>query len=127
MKQPIASAGAPAALGPYSQGIKAGGFLFLAGQAGLDPTSGQLVSGGIRAETERALKNLQSVVEAAGSSMAAVVRTSVYLTDLNDFAAMNETFARFFPQPFPARTTVEVRRLPKDAKVEIDLMALLEG
>lgn len=124
MKQAIATSSAPAAIGPYSQAIKANGFLFLSGQVALDPASGQLVAGDIRAQTERVLKNLEAVLSAAGSSMAAAVKTTVYLADLGDFAAMNEVYARFFPQPPPARATVEVRRLPKDAKIEIDLIAL---
>ena len=124
MKQTIATKSAPAAIGPYSQGVKANGFLFLSGQVALDPASGQVVPGDIRAQTDRVLKNLEAVLAAAGSSMEAVVKTTVYLTDLGDFAAMNEVYARFFPQSPPARATVEVRRLPKDAKVEIDLIAV---
>ena len=124
MKQTIATKSAPAAIGPYSQGVKANGFLFLSGQVALDPASGQVVPGDIRAQTERVLKNLEAVLAAAGSSMEAVVKTTVYLTDLGDFAAMNEVYARFFPQAPPARATVEVRRLPKDVKVEIDLIAV---
>ena len=124
MKQTIATKSAPAAIGPYSQGVKANGFLFLSGQVALDPASGQVVPGDIRAQTERVLKNLEAVLAAAGSSMEGVVKTTVYLTDLGDFAAMNEVYARFFPQAPPARATVEVRRLPKDAKVEIDLIAV---
>lgn len=126
MKQTIATKSAPAAIGPYSQGVKANGFLFLSGQVALDPASGQVVPGDIRAQTERVLKNLEAVLAAAGSSMDAVVKTTVYLTDLGDFAAMNEVYARFFPQAPPARATVEVRRLPKDVKVEIDLIAVAE-
>lgn len=126
MKQPLATANAPAAIGPYSQGVKANGLLFLSGQVALDPASGQLVAGDIRAQTERVLKNLEAVLEAGGSSLAAVVKTTVYLADLNDFAAMNEVYARFFPAPAPARATVEVARLPRDARVEIDLIAVAE-
>lgn len=126
MKQTIATTSAPAAIGPYSQGVKANGFLFLSGQVALDPASGQVVPGDIRAQTERVLKNLEAVLAAAGNSMDAVVKTTVYLTDLGDFAAMNEVYARFFPQAPPARATVEVRRLPKDVKVEIDLIAVAE-
>lgn len=124
MKQTIATKSAPAAIGPYSQGVRANGFLFLSGQVALDPATGQLVAGDIRAQTERVLKNLEAVLAAAGSSMDAVVKTTVYLADMGDFAAMNEVYARFFPQAPPARATVEVRRLPKDAKVEIDLIAV---
>ena len=124
MKQTIATTQAPAAIGPYSQGVKANGFLFLSGQVALDPATGQVVEGDIRVQTERVLKNLEAVLAAAGSSMAAVVKTTVFLTDLGDFAAMNDAYARFFPQAPPARATVEVRRLPKDVKVEIDLIAV---
>lgn len=127
MREAIATKNAPAAIGPYSQGIKANGFLFLSGQVALDPASGQLVAGDIRAQTERVLQNLQAVLEAAGSSLARVVKTTVFLADLNDFAAMNEVYARFFPAPPPARATVEVRRLPLDARVEIDVIALGEN
>ena len=124
MKQTIATTQAPAAIGPYSQGVKANGFLFLSGQVALDPATGQVVEGDIRVQTERVLKNLEAVLAAAGSSMATVVKTTVFLTDLGDFAAMNDAYARFFPQAPPARATVEVRRLPKDVKVEIDLIAV---
>ena len=124
MKQTIATKSAPGAIGPYSQGVRANGFLFLSGQVALDPATGQLVAGDIRAQTERVLKNLEAVLAAAGSSMDAVVKTTVYLADMGDFTAMNEVYARFFPQAPPARATVEVRRLPKDAKVEIDLIAV---
>lgn len=126
MRQTIATKDAPAAIGPYSQGVKANGFLFLSGQVALDPASGQLVGGDIRSQTERVLKNLEAVLKAAGSSLAAVVKTSVYLADLNDFAAMNEVYSRFFPQEPPARATVEVSRLPKEARIEIDLIALMK-
>lgn len=124
MKQQIATSKAPAAIGPYSQGVKANGFLFLSGQVALDPASGQLVGDDIRPQTERVLQNLEAILEAAGSSLAAVVKTTVFLADLNDFAAMNEVYARFFPQPPPARATVQVARLPKEAKIEIDLIAV---
>lgn len=126
MKQKIATQKAPAAIGPYSQGIKANGFLFLSGQVALDPASGQLVGEDIRAQTEQVLNNLQAVLEAAGSSLAAVVKTTVFLADLNDFAAMNEVYARFFPADPPARATLEAARLPREARVEIDAIAVLE-
>lgn len=126
MRQAIATPNAPAAIGPYSQGISADSFLFLSGQVALDPATGQLVAGDIRAQTERVLKNLEAVLQAAGSSMAAVVRTTVYLADMNDFAAMNEVYARFFPAPPPARSTVQAARLPRDARVEIDVIAVGE-
>lgn len=126
MKQLVTTTKAPAAIGPYSQGMKANGFLFLSGQVALDPASGQLRGGDIRAQTEQVLQNLKAVLEEGGSSLASVVKTTVFLADLNDFAAMNEVYARFFPQPAPARATVEVARLPKEARVEIDLIAVVE-
>ncbi|MEE8201352.1 MAG: RidA family protein [Candidatus Acidoferrales bacterium] len=124
MKELLTTKKAPAAIGPYSQGVKANGFLFLSGQIPLDPESGQFIAGDIRAQTERVLKNLQAVLEAAGSSLAEVVKTTVYLADLNDFAAMNEVYARFFSQEPPARATVQAARLPKGARIEIDLIAV---
>ncbi|MFQ5776975.1 MAG: RidA family protein [Terriglobia bacterium] len=123
MKQRIATAQAPAAIGPYSQGIQAGNLIFLSGQIALSPATGQLLEGDVRAQTERVLKNLQAVLEEAGSSLAAVVKTTVFLADLGDFAAVNEVYGRFFPHDPPARSTVQVARLPKDARVEIDLIA----
>ncbi|MFQ5723907.1 MAG: RidA family protein [Terriglobia bacterium] len=124
MKELLKTKKAPAAIGPYSQGVKANGFLFLSGQIPLDPESGQFIAGDIRAQTERVLKNLQAVLEAAGSSLAAVVKSTVYLADLDDFAAMNEVYARFFSQEPPARATVQAARLPKGARIEIDLVAV---
>ncbi len=124
MKELLTTKKAPAAIGPYSQGVKANGFLFLSGQIPLDPESGQFIAGDIRAQTERVLKNLQAVLEAAGSTLAEVVKTTVYLADLNDFAAMNEVYARFFSQEPPARATVQAARLPKGARIEIDLIAV---
>lgn len=124
MKQAIASKQAPAAIGPYSQAIKANGLIFCSGQTPMDPATGEVVSGGIQAQTERVLKNLTAVLEAAGSSFDRVVKTSVFLKDMNDFAAMNEVYARFFTGEPPARSTIQAARLPKDALVEIDLIAL---
>lgn len=124
MKTIVQTEKAPAAIGPYSQAVKAGGFVFLSGQVALDPASGQVVEGDVRAQTERVLKNLQAVLAAAGSPLAAVVKTTVFLTDMNDFAAMNEVYGRFFPSDPPARATVQAARLPKDVQVEIDLIAL---
>ncbi len=124
MKTIVHTDKAPAAIGPYSQAVKAGGFLFLSGQVALDPASGQVVEGDVRAQTERVLQNLQAVLAAAGSSLAAVVKTTVFLADMNDFAAMNEVYGRFFSGDPPARVTVQVARLPKDVPVEIDLIAL---
>lgn len=124
MKQSIATQKAPQAIGPYSQGIAANGFLFLSGQIPLDPATGQVVEGDIAVQTERVLKNLEGVLEAAGSSLARVVKTTVYLKDLNDFGRMNEVYGKFFSSEPPARATVEVARLPRDVRVEIDLIAL---
>ncbi|MGH9481321.1 MAG: RidA family protein [Terriglobales bacterium] len=121
----IATKQAPAAIGPYVQAVRAGGFLFLSGQVALDPASGSLAAeADIAQQTERALRNLQAVLEAAGSSLAAAVKATVYLADLNDFAAMNAVYAQFFGANPPARSTVEVSRLPRGARVEIDLIAL---
>lgn len=114
----------PAAIGPYSQAIKANGFVFVSGQIPIDPASGTLVQGGIRAQTERVLKNLAGILDAAASSLSQAVKTTVYLADMNEFAEMNEVYATFFSEAPPARATVEVRRLPKDVKVEIDVVAL---
>ena len=116
---------APAAIGPYSQAIAADGWLFCSGQVALDPGSGQLVGADVGAQTERALQNLQGVLEKAGSSLQDVVRCTVYLRDMADFAAMNAVYARYFPSEPPARSTVAVAGLPKDARVEIDAIARL--
>ncbi len=124
MKTIVQTEKAPAAIGPYSQAVKAGGFVFLSGQGALDPASGQVVEGDVQAQTERVLQNLQAVLVAAGSSLAAVVKTTVFLADMNDFAAMNEVYGRFFSSDPPARATVQAARLPKDVQVEIDLIAL---
>ncbi len=124
MRQTITTEKAPGAIGPYSQCVKANGFLFLSGQVALDPASGKLVAVDTRTQTERVMENLRAVLEAAGSSMEAVVKTTVYLADLHDFTAMNEVYGRYFPKDPPARSTVQAARLPRDAKVEIDVIAL---
>ena len=116
---------APAAIGPYSQAIAADGWLFCSGQVALDPATGQLQPGDVGAQTERALQNLQGVLEKAGASLADVVRCTVYLRDMADFAAMNAVYARFFSSDPPARSTVAVAGLPRDARVEIDAIARL--
>ena len=126
MKQAISSAGAPKAIGPYSQAVKAGQLLFLSGQVPLDPVSGQMIEGDIAAQTRRVFENLGAVLEAGGRSFADVVRTTVFLADMNDFAAMNEVYGQYFKEPYPPRATVQVARLPKDARVEIDLIASFE-
>ena len=123
MKEAISSAGAPKAIGPYSQAVKAGQLLFLSGQVALDPATGQMVEGGIAEQTRRVFENLAAVLAAAGRSFADVVRTTVFLADMNDFVAMNEIYGQYFKEPYPARATVQVARLPKDARVEIDLIA----
>jgi 2-iminobutanoate/2-iminopropanoate deaminase len=126
MKQAISSAGAPKAIGPYSQAVRAGQLLFLSGQVALDPATGQMVDGGIAEQTRRVFENLGAVLQAGGRSFADVVRTTVFLADMNDFAAMNEVYGQYFKEPYPARATVQVARLPKDARVEIDLIATFE-
>jgi 2-iminobutanoate/2-iminopropanoate deaminase len=126
MIEAVATEHAPKAIGPYSQAIKANGLVFVSGQVALDPRTQQLVQGGdVAIETERVLENLKAVVEAAGSSLAHTVKATVYLADLGDFAKMNEVYARYFGERPPARATVQVARLPRDARVEIDLIALL--
>ncbi len=119
----ISSPDAPSAIGPYSQAIRSGDLVFLSGQIPLDPKTGQLVTGNIVAETERVLDNLAAVLAAAGSSFADVVKTTIYLVDLADFQAVNETYAKRFGQNPPARATVQVAALPKGARVEIDAIA----
>ena len=121
----VATDRGPKAIGPYSQGIKANGFVFLSGQIALDPQTQQIVEGDVARQTERVLENLKGIVEAAGSSIQRVVKTTVFLADINDFAAMNEVYARYFTAHPPTRSTVEVARLPRDVRVEIDLIALL--
>ncbi|MGQ0797880.1 MAG: RidA family protein [Methanobacteriota archaeon] len=115
---------APAALGPYSQGVRSGDLVFCAGQVGLDPATGGLAPGGIEAQTRRALTNLSSVLEAAGADLAHVTKTTVFLADMGDFKAMNGVYAQFFPEAPPARSTVAVRALPLGALVEIEAIAV---
>ena len=124
MREVISTPDAPKAIGPYAQAIKAGGFVFTAGQVALDPASGQVVPGDIAAQTERVLKNLAAILQASGSGFEKVARCTVFLKSMNDFAAMNEIYGRYFTAAPPARSTVEVARLPKDALVEIDVIAL---
>ena len=125
-KRAVEAAEAPKAIGPYSQAIVANGFVYAAGQIGSDPKTGTLAAGGIEEQTEQALKNLAAVLKAAGSSMDDAVKTTVFLADINDFAKMNEVYAKHFKQPFPARSTVQVARLPRDAKVEIEVVAVVQ-
>jgi len=124
VKEIISTEKGPKAIGPYSQAVRANGFVYISGQGALDPATGALVTGGIAEQTARALDNLKAIVEAAGSSLDHAVKATVFLKDMNDFAAMNEVYARYFPKNKPARTTVEVARLPLDLRVEIDLIAL---
>jgi 2-iminobutanoate/2-iminopropanoate deaminase len=116
---------APQAIGPYSQAIRAGDLLFISGQIPLDPATGQLVDGGIGPQTERVLTSIGAILSAGGASFNQVVRCTVFLADLGEFAAMNEVYARFFPLPAPARATVQVSRLPRDVRIEIDVIAHL--
>jgi 2-iminobutanoate/2-iminopropanoate deaminase len=125
MKEVVATARAPKAIGPYSQAIRANGLVFCSGQIALDPATNQLIEGDVVAQTERVLKNLTAVLQDAGSSLENVVKTTVFLKSMGDFAAMNETYAKFFTHNPPARSTVEAARLPKDVLVEIDVIALL--
>ena len=123
MKNAVSSGNAPKAVGPYSQAIRAGGLLFLAGQIPLDP-AGQLVEGDVTVQARRVLDNIGAVLTAGGLSFADVVRTTVFLADLNDLAAMNHVYGHYFSEPYPARATVEVARLPRDVSIEIDAIAL---
>ena len=116
---------APKAIGPYSQAIKANGFVFLSGQTPIDPATGDLVAGGVTEQTQQVMKNLINVLTAAGTDLKHVVRSGVFLKNMNDFAAMNVVYASYFPENPPARSTVEVARLPKDCLVEIEMIALL--
>lgn len=125
MKDPVHTDNAPKAIGPYSQAIKAAGFLFASGQIPLDPATMQIVEGGIREQTERVMNNLSAVLMAAGTSFDRVVKTTVFLADLADFAEMNEIYGRFFGEAPPARSTVQVSRLPRDVRIEIDVIALV--
>jgi len=125
MIETVATDRGPKAIGPYSQAVRANGFVFLSGQIALDPKTQKVIEGGISVQTERVLENLKGIVEAAGASMQRVVKTTVFLADMNDFAAMNEVYSRYFATHPPARSTVEVSRLPRDVRVEIDLIALL--
>ena len=116
---------APAPIGPYSQAIIAGGFVYTAGQIALDPVTKNLVEGDIKVQTEQVLKNVEAILKASGTSMKSVVKTTVFLKDMGEFAQMNEVYARFFSESAPARSTVEVARLPKDVKVEIEAIAVV--
>jgi 2-iminobutanoate/2-iminopropanoate deaminase len=127
MKRIIATAEAPAAVGPYSQAVASGGLLFCAGQIPLDPATGELVAGDVAAQTERVCENVAAVLRANGMTFANVVKTTVFLTDMTNFAAMNAVYARHFTEPFPARSTVAVAGLPRGAQVEIEVIASAES
>ena len=124
MKEIIATERGPKAIGPYSQAIRANGFVFLSGQIPFDPATGQLIEGDVAAQTTRVLENVKAIAEAAGSSLDKAVKATVFLKDMNDFAAMNEVYGKYFAHNPPARSTVEVARLPRDARVEIELIVL---
>ena len=125
MKQVIHTELAPAAIGPYSQAVKIGDLLFTSGQIPVDPATGAVPEGGIQAQARQSLNNIKAILNAAGTNMGAVVKTTVFLNDMNDFAAMNEVYAQFFQEPYPARSAGQVARLPKDVLVEIEAIAQL--
>lgn len=125
MKEIISTEAAPGAIGPYSQAIKTGNMIFCSGQIPIDPATGEFVSGGVAEQTDQVLKNLTEVLKAAGSDLNGVVKTTVFLADMNDFTAMNEVYGRYFDENKPARATVQAARLPRDARVEIDCIAII--
>jgi 2-iminobutanoate/2-iminopropanoate deaminase len=125
-KRVVESPDSPKVIGPYSHGIIANGFIFLAGKIGTDPKTDKLVEGGIAEQTDQAISNLEAVLKAAGSSLDDVVKTTVFLADMNDFAKMNEIYAKRFKAPFPARSTLQVARLPRDARIEIEAIAVVK-
>ena len=125
MKELVTAAGAAKAIGPYSPALKAGNLLFLSGSIPLDPVSGQLVEGGIAEQTTRVMENIKALLAAADADFNQVVRTTVFMIDLGEFAAMNEVYASYFTAPYPARSTVQVVKLPKDVRVEIDVIAVI--
>jgi 2-iminobutanoate/2-iminopropanoate deaminase len=125
MRQVVTAPDAPKAMGAYSPAIKAGNLLFISGQIPVDPSTGNLIEGDTAAQAEQVMKNLAALLKAAGASFANVVRTTVYLADMNDFAAMNEVYSRYIVDPPPARATVQVARLPRDVKIEVDAIAVL--
>jgi 2-iminobutanoate/2-iminopropanoate deaminase len=127
MRQAISTPAAPQAVGPYSQAIRAGSFLFVSGQIPIDPATGQVVAGDIAVQTRRVMQNIGEILKAAGSSFDQVVRTTVYLADLAEFPAMNGAYAAFFESPAPARSTIQAARLPRDAKLEVDVIALISN
>jgi 2-iminobutanoate/2-iminopropanoate deaminase len=126
MRTAVSTEKAPKAIGPYSQAVRAGQLLFISGQIPIDPATGNLIAGDIAAMTHCVFANIREILAAAGASLDQVVRTTVFLADMNDFASMNEVYATYFGQPAPARSTVQAARLPKDARVEIDVIAILD-
>lgn len=122
-REAVSSPNAPKAIGPYSPGVRAGQLLFLSGQIPIDPATGNMIDGDVAAQAKRVMENLGALLQAAGLSFASVVRTTIYLADMNDFGKVNEVYGGYFTEPYPARATVQVARLPKDARVEIDLIA----
>lgn len=126
MKSVISTEKAPGAIGPYSQAVVANGVVYCSGQIPIDPLTGEFVDGGVREQTAQVLKNLSAVLEAAGSSIEQVLKTTVFLSDMNDFSAMNDVYAEFFGDSKPARATVQAARLPRDARVEIECVALVD-
>jgi 2-iminobutanoate/2-iminopropanoate deaminase len=126
MRDAISAAGAPAAIGPYSAGVRSGNMLFLSGSIPLDPATGQVVPGDISAQATRVMENIAALLSSAGASFAQVVKTTVFLADMSEFTAMNEVYARYFTAPFPARSTVQVSRLPRDVRLEIEVVAVLD-
>jgi 2-iminobutanoate/2-iminopropanoate deaminase len=126
VRQAVSTASAPKAIGPYSQAVRAGSLLFVSGQVPIDPATGQIVAGDIGVQTHRVFQNIREILKAAGATFDHVVRTTVFLADMNDFVAMNDAYATYFTAPAPARATVQVSRLPKDARVEIDVIASFE-
>jgi 2-iminobutanoate/2-iminopropanoate deaminase len=126
MREVISSPGAPAAIGPYSAGVRVGKLLFLSGSIPLDPATGQIVSGDITTQATRVMENIKALLSAAGADFGHVAKTTVFLADMNEFAAMNEVYAKYFTAPFPARSTVQVARLPRDVRLEIEVVAVLD-
>ena len=127
MREAVSSPAAPKAIGPYSQAVRAGSLVFVSGQIPIDPGTGELVDGDITAQTHRVFANLEAILQAAGATFDHVVRATVYLADLNDFAAVNAVYGSYFASPAPARATVQAARLPRDARVEIDVIAVLQA
>jgi 2-iminobutanoate/2-iminopropanoate deaminase len=126
VKEIVATERAPRAIGPYSQAVRSGNFLFASGQIPIDPATGEFVAGGITEQTEQVMRNVSAILEAAGADLQKVVKTTVFLADMDDFTAMNEVYGRFFGENPPARATVQAARLPRDARVEIEAIAILD-